>query len=81
MKYGDTYKQHIVNRITGEKYGPYTAAYKRADWNAYHTNNEGEGLWYGDKQIEGTCQFTVSGCETEKAAKAKIRKHVMLSTL
>lgn len=76
MKYGEKYETKFVNRITGEK-TPYTATYKRVEWQGYHTNNEGDGLWYGDKQLEGTCQFSVRGCQTEKAAKAKIRKYVI----
>lgn len=46
------------------------------EWRDYHTNSIGEGLWNGDKQVAGTMQFSVSGCKTEKAAKAKIRKWV-----
>lgn len=74
MKYGEmrdvTYRD-IMHRYT------FTAkeAYKYASWNGWHTNNSGDGLWIGDKQIEGTCQFTVRGCQTEKAAIAKIRKY------
>ncbi len=75
MKYGEKYENKLVNRITGETI-PYTATYKRVDYLCYHTGNDGCGLWCGDKQIEGTCEFSVSGCRTEKAAKAKIRKYV-----
>ncbi len=46
------------------------------EWRDYHTNNNGEGLWNGDRQVAGTMQFSVRGCKTEKAAKAKIRKWV-----
>lgn len=74
MKYGEKYETKLVNRITGEK-TPYTATYKRVEWHGYHTNDEGDGLWSGDKQLEGTCQFSVRCCQTEKAAKAKIRKY------
>ena len=73
MKYGETYKTAYINIFTKERF-PYTATYKYTEWNNYHTNNEGDGLWFGDKQILGTCQFSVGGCKTEKAAKAKIRK-------
>ena len=68
MKYGDEYPLKIF------KY-PVTSTYKYASWKDYHTNNIGEGLWVGDKQILGTCQFSVRGCKTEKGAKAKIRKY------
>lgn len=46
------------------------------EWRDFHTNSAGEGLWNGDKQCAGTLQFTVRGCKTEKAAKAKIREWV-----
>lgn len=49
---------------------------KFTEWRDYHTNNNGEGLWNGDRQVAGTMQFSVRGCKTEKAAKAKIRKWV-----
>ena len=75
MKYGEKYNNYL-ECFTGKKI-PYTATYKRAEWHGFHTNNEGDGLWAKDKQIIGTCDFTVRGCKTEKAAKAKIRKHIM----
>ena len=75
MKYGERYETALVDRMT-KKRTPYTATYKYAEWKEYHTNKEGDGLWNGDKQILGTCQFTVRGCQTEKAAKAKIRRYV-----
>ena len=75
MKYGEKYKTALVDIFTKKRF-PYTATYKYAEWGEYHTNNQGEGLWKGEKQILGTCQFTVCGCKTEKAAKAKIRKYV-----
>lgn len=75
MKYGEKYEAVLIHKITKERY-PVTLIYKRTEWGNYHTDNEGDGLWYGDKQIKGTCQFTVSGCKTEKSAKAKIRECV-----
>lgn len=75
MKYGEKYQNALVDRFTKKRI-PYTATYKYTEWYGYHTNNEGDGLWRGDKQILGTCQFTVAGCKTEKAAKAKIRRYV-----
>lgn len=75
MKYGEKYQTTLINKMNGEKH-QITATYKYASWGNYHTDNHGDGLWRGDKQILGTCQFTVSGCETEKAAKAKIRRYV-----
>ena len=74
MKYGEEYKTRLVNRITGESF-PVTLTYKFAQWHEYTTDNEGYGLWCGDRQILGTCQFSVAGCKTEKAAIAKIRRH------
>lgn len=74
MKYGEKRKVTYKNSISGEKY-EFTETYKYASWREYHTNNNGDGLWCGDKQILGTCQFTVSGCETEKVAVSKIRKY------
>lgn len=50
------------------------------EWKQYHTNEAGNGLWKEDKQIVGTCDFTVRTCKTEKAAKAKIREYVKLIT-
>ncbi len=75
MMYGDKFEQTLVNSMNGRTL-TVTATYKRAEWNGYHTDNEGDGLWAGDKQIIGTCDFSVRGCRTEKAAKAKIRNHV-----
>lgn len=76
MKYGEHYKITLKDIMTGKLY-PSTAIYKRAEWHGYHTNDEGDGLWADDKQIIGTCDFTVRGCGTEKTAKEKIRKHIM----
>lgn len=76
MKYGDKFESRMVDRTTKESYGTWTYTYKRAEWHEYHTNYIGEGLWRGDKQLLGTCQFSVTGCQTEKAAKAKIRDYV-----
>lgn len=77
MKFGDKFTYRLINRITGEK-GEYehTATYKYAEWRGWHTSKYGDGLWCGDQQILGTCQFSVAGCSTEKAAKAKIRNFV-----
>ena len=75
MRYGDNYQSTLVNRMSGKSI-PCTLTYKRAAWGDYHTDNEGNGLWFGEKQIKGTCQFSVMGCRTEKAAKAKIRRYV-----
>ena len=71
MKYGDHYEYHLKGFENTVK-----STYKYTAWKNYHTNNIGEGLWVGDKQILGTCQFSVRGCSTEKTAKAKIRKYV-----
>ena len=75
MKFGDNIIETCRDPFTGKKVETHTT-YKRVSWGDYHTNDRGEGLWHNDRQILGTCQFTVRGCETEKAAKAKIRKHV-----
>jgi len=75
MKFGDVFETTYKNTITGEKITT-TVVYKRASWGEYHTNNEGDGLWENDRQIIGTCQFTVAGCRNEKSAIAKIRKYV-----
>lgn len=76
MKYGEKYKTTLVNRMTGEKI-PTTSTYKYVEYGEYHTGNDGCGLWLRDRQIAGNCDFSVAGCKTEKAAKAKIRKHVL----
>lgn len=75
MKYGEKYNTTLVNQITKERI-PVTATYRRVSWEDYHTDNGGDGLWIRDKQILGSCDFTVCGCNTEKAAKAKIRNYV-----
>lgn len=75
MKYGEKYQTILVNRMTGEK-SIHNAIYKYTAYGNYHTNKEGDGLWCRDKQIIGTCDFSVAGCRTEKAAKAKIRNYV-----
>ena len=36
----------------------------------YHTNRDGEGLWRGDRQILGTCQFSLPA--DRKRARAKV---------
>lgn len=72
MIYGEKYLVGIKNHVTGERYEG-TAVYKRASWKEWHTDNEGEGLWRGDKQVLGFFQFTVVGCKTQKAANAKVR--------
>ena len=74
MKYGEVY-EIMATDWAGRKYRD-KFIYLRAEWHEYHTNNYGEGLWRGDRQLLGTCQFTVVGCQTEKAAKAKIRNLV-----
>lgn len=76
MKYGETYESEVINTMTKESHGVWKFVYKRTEWNGWHTNNDGEGLWCGDKQMIGTCDFNVKGCKTEKAAKAKIRNYV-----
>lgn len=75
MKYGEKFTQKIKNSVTGKTYDS-TATYKYAEWRGWHTDKTGDGLWNGDTQILGTCQFSVAGCSTEKVAKAKIRKFV-----
>lgn len=75
MMYGEVFTIKLVDRMTGERI-PQRAVYKRVTWGEYHTDDLGDGLWCGDRQIAGTCDFTVRGCQTEKAAKAKIRDRV-----
>jgi len=76
MKYGEKYESYLRNTITGDAI-PYTATYKRTTLGKFHTNDKGDGLWLDDVQILGTFDFTVRGCKTEKAAKAKIRKYII----
>lgn len=78
MKYGDEFTVILRDRITGERI-PCSTMYKRTAWEGYHTNDLGDGLWYENKQIIGTCDFTVRGCKTEKSAKAKIRNYISTS--
>lgn len=75
MMYGERYDSFVVNMITKEK-TPCVRTYKYAEWNEYHVNNDGEGLFIGNRQLLGTCQFSVTGCNTEKSARAKIRNFV-----
>lgn len=79
MNFGEKYNVTIKNVISGDYYET-TRIFKFASWKDYSTNDAGNGLWHGDKQIEGTCQFSVAGCKTLKAAKAKIRNYVKLIT-
>lgn len=74
MKYGEKYTWTSKD-IFGETH-EWKSIYRYASWGDYHTNNEGEGLWYKDQQILGTCQFSVCGCQQEKSAIAKIRRWV-----
>lgn len=84
MKYGERYeKAYRDYNKPGFELSYMPAVYKRAEWGLYHTNDSGNGLFYGDPltvmgefQIIGTCDFTVAGCKTEKAAIAKIRAAV-----
>lgn len=75
MKYGDTYESYLVNAFTKKRI-PITCVYRRVEYHGWHTDNNGYGLWRGDKQILGTCQFDVAGCKLESSAKAKLRKVV-----
>ena len=72
MTYGDkfTFRARGIDREWRE----FHSVYKRASWQEWHTNDEGDGLWRGDRQLAGTCDFTVRGCKTEKAAIAKVRQ-------
>ena len=54
MKYGETYESEVINTMTKESHGVWKFVYKRTEWNGWHTNNDGEGLWCGDKQMIGT---------------------------
>lgn len=42
----------------------------------YYTNSYGDGIWDSeeDRQLEGTCQFSLSGCSDEKAKKRLDKK-------
>lgn len=73
MKYGEKFE---TTYTVGKDSFKWEELYKYTEWHDYHTNDIGEGLWHGTRQIEGTCQFDVRGCKTEKAAKAKIRNYV-----
>lgn len=75
MKYGEAFESTLVDRFSGKKY-IHPAVYKYVACGEYHTDKFGDGLWDGDKQIVGTCDFTVVGCRTEAAAKAKVRAYV-----
>ncbi len=76
MYFGERYKVDIIDRRTGKKVNFADVTYKKATWKEFHTDNHGEGLWYNDRQIVGTMQFSVAGCKTEKAAIAKIRNFI-----
>jgi len=43
------------------------------DGREYHTDRDGEGLWAGDKQILGTCQFRLS--QNRSTAYGQIRRY------
>lgn len=75
MKYGDVYETYLVDGFTKKK-KPITCVYRCVEYHEWHTDSEGYGLWRGDKQILGTCQFSVAGCKKEASAKAKIRRRV-----
>ena len=72
MKYGEKVQTTRKDWWTG-KTVPTTYTYRYTEWHEYHTDNEGHGMWIGDKQMVGTCDFSVAGCATEKTAKAKVR--------
>ncbi len=40
----------------------------------FSTNRAGEGLWQGEKQILGTCQFSLRNCSSRKSRVAYIRR-------
>lgn len=75
MKYGEQYETYYTSPITGKR-TPTTETYRYVEYGGYHTGKNGTGLWLGDRQIMGTCDFSVTGCKTEKAAKAKVRNLV-----
>ncbi len=75
MKYGEIYETYLIDRFTKKK-TPTTRIYRYVEYHEWHTDSEGCGLWRGDKQILGTCQFSVAGCKKEASAKAKLRKRV-----
>ena len=75
MEFGEKYKTEYCNSVTGKKY-TCTEIYRYTAWGEYHTNDFGQGLWKNERQLLGTCQFSVAGCKTEKTAKAKIRNYI-----
>lgn len=75
MKYGEAYETYYTSPITGKR-TPTTETYRYVSYGDWHTGKNGTGLWCGDHQIMGTCDFSVAGCKTEKAAKAKVRNFV-----
>lgn len=75
MRYGDKFQSTMIHPWTKEKIQT-TETYRYVSWRGYHTNRVGQGLWYGDRQVLGTCQFSVCGCAHEKSAKAKIRNYL-----
>ena len=77
MKYGDVFP--VTYRDWNGKSFVCDEVYRYTRWGDFHTDRLGEGLWfdkYDNKQILGTCQFSVRKCATEKSAKAKIRRYV-----
>lgn len=74
MKYGENYESYLINSITGKKI-PTTCTYRYVSYDGFHTDNTGHGIWNDDRQLVGTCDFSVAGCN-EKSAKAKLRKWV-----
>lgn len=45
--------------------------YNEIDKYTVRTNNDGEGLWIDEKQVEGTCQFSAI---TKDSFRAKVRR-------
>lgn len=80
MKFNEELITGNRDRNTGAWVMTGTAVCKYAEWGKWHTNDCGNGLFYGDpytmegeRQVLGTCDFSVAGCKTEKAAVAKVR--------
>lgn len=76
MEYGEKGTRKLINTLTRKPVCEETYTYRYAAWKDWHTNDEGDGLWCGDRQIVGTCDFTVRGCRLETSAVAKIRRFV-----
>lgn len=69
----------ITTRIEGHRVSWTITNHRVQGYNGeYRTNDDGEGMWHGERQEVGTCDFTLRHL-TPAAIRAKIRRAFTLA--